>query len=92
LVPFDIIIIANAVVTHPNSPLADPYTGQVAALMGIFLKRLQCLKHALMYVGVKPAKVATEAVRDDKTVARHVTGVSFLDAPWFGGPGEDPLT
>jgi hypothetical protein len=33
-------IIANAIVTHPHSPLTNSDIGQLAALTGVLLKRL----------------------------------------------------
>ena len=73
-------IIANAVVTYPNSPLADPHIGQLAASIGIFLEFFQGFNHLPVGVGIELAEVSAKAIRDDKIVARHVMSASFPDA------------
>ncbi len=73
-------IIANAVVTYPNSPLADPHIGQLVASIGSLLKFFQGFNHPPVGVGVESAKVSAEAIRDNKVVARHVMRASFPDA------------
>jgi hypothetical protein len=89
-IPLDVV--ANAIVTHPHSPLTNPDIGQLAPLTGILLKHLQHLKDPPMHTGVESPKVATEAIRDDECKAGHTRRVSSPGAPWRGGPGGDPLS
>jgi hypothetical protein len=90
MVPLNIV--ANAIITHPHSPLSNPDISQLAALTGVLLKRLQHLKDAPMHTGVESPKVATEAIRDDELVARHVKNASSPGVLLRGGRGEDRLS
>jgi hypothetical protein len=54
-------IIANAEITYPDSPLADPHIGQLAASIEILLEFFQSFDHPPVGVGVKSAEVSAEA-------------------------------
>ena len=82
-------IIANAVVTYSNSPLAGPNISQLAASKGIFLEFFQGFNHPPVSIGIESAEVSAEAIRDDKIVGRHVMSASFPDALWLRDPDGD---
>jgi hypothetical protein len=48
-------IIASAVVTYSNSPLAGPHISQLTASKGIFLEFFQGFNHPPVGIGIEPA-------------------------------------
>jgi hypothetical protein len=89
LVSFNVI--ANAVVAHPNPPLANGHLGQWLPLIGIGLELVEGRQHAPMHLGIKTAEIATEAIRDDELVVRHVRRASSPGVLWPGGRDADRL-
>jgi hypothetical protein len=89
--PVSFNVIANAVVGHPNPPLANRHLGQLLPLIGVGLERVEGRQHAPMHRGIKAAEIATEAIRDDELVTRHVRRASSPGVLWRGGPGADRL-
>jgi hypothetical protein len=68
-VPLDVI--ADTVIAHVDAPLPDRHIRQPTALIGVGLEMVEPLKYAPVCLGVEPAEVAAEAIRDDECKAGH---------------------
>jgi hypothetical protein len=76
-------VVADAVVTHAEAPLADGDMGELASLRGVVLEAFERFKDSPMGLGIEPAQVTAKAVGNDETVARHVRSawVSAVPSP-----------
>jgi len=62
-------VIADAVVAHADAPLPDRHVGKPTPLRGVGLELVEHCKHPPMRLGVEPAEIPAEAIRDDQLKA-----------------------
>jgi hypothetical protein len=72
---FTFNVIADAVVTYTDTPLADGNIGKLASLVGVALEVFKHHKYPPVSLRIESAHIATEAVGNDEAVARHVRSV-----------------